>query len=402
MKKFLIYGLAGLILSLGVGCSKSEPNARGSQSKMDQPQYHNLIGERKLQEGDYNGAKKSFQKAVDLDRNNSPALAGLAVARAHQTNRPEVSRKTKKRIFAEGLDLIEKAVDKAKNDQEKAHAYLAGVRFHVVMEMPQGGWYKATRKYFKKAVQLAPENPATYFYMASAEATQLNYAKAKSLYAKVMKLYRDFADEADQEMKRIQKIERSLPSSKFGAQVANVGQLTRADAAALLLAELRLDRLYVGQQKQYSSAFAPPETQRAFQRSPAQTLPPATDLRGNPLADSINLLLKLGLKGLEADAQHRFHPSEPLTRAEFALVLQDILVKLTGDEGISTRFLGQASPHPDVPGDRWYYNAVRTVVNRGMMEVKSARTGAFDPMGEVSGADALLAIKKLKALAKRY
>jgi len=398
-KQWLILGATALSLA---SCGGAATQAgRASHSDMDKPAYHNLTGERQLREGDYDAAKVSFKKAKELDPKNPGALAGMAVAMAHQTNRPEVSEETKDKVFKEGKTLLEEAVKNATIPADEANAHAGAVRFHVILERPQGKWRNEAESHFEKAVELAPEEPSAYFYMASAEATSLRYDEAKVLYNKVIKLDGAYSDEASAEVERIQKVELALPSSQFGKEVANNPKISRADAAALFLAELRLDRLFMDQQKQYSAAFAPPETQRAFKRSPAQTLPDATDLTNHPLADSIELVIKLGIRGLQPDAEHKFSPSEPLTRSELAVILEDLLVKVTKDDALATQFVGQDSPHPDVPNDRYYFNAVRTSVNRGLMKPADAASGAFNPMGEVSGADALLAIRNLKKLLPR-
>ena len=391
-----LLSLFSLLAFVAAGCAPAV-KGRHSKAKMDTPKYHNETGERNLVNGNYDDAKRSFNKALELDPKSSFAKSGLAVSKAHQTNVPHVSDQTKKDVLRAGEKLLDQAVDEAKNDAELARAHRYGLRFYVVLGHPED-WYDKAKDHYEDAAKLEPNEPSNHFFMASAEAQMSNYDAAKGLYNKVLKIDGAYGDEAAKEVERIHKIERALPSSKFGKEIANVGKITRADAAALLLIELKLDRMFSSQQKQYSAAFAPPETMRAFKRSPAQNMPEATDLRGNPLADSIELVLSLGLKGLEADASHKFYPSESLTRAEFALVLQSILAKVTQDDTLATKYIGTGSPHPDVKAEHWSYNAVRVAVERGLMKVTDLGSSSFDPMGAVSGADALLSISQLKRL----
>jgi hypothetical protein len=49
-----------------------------------------------------------------------------------------------------------------------------------------------------------------------------------------------------------------------------------------------------------------------------------------------------------------------------------------------------------------YFNAVMVCTTRGIMETADAGTGEFMPMGPVSGADALLAIRTLKSQLEKY
>lgn len=392
-----LVGLISLFSFVLTGCGGSAPKGRASTAKMDTPKYHNETGEYKLAQGDFDDAKRSFQKALELDPKSSFAKAGLAVSKAHQTNVPHVSDRTKKQVLKQGEQWLKEAEKAADTDKDTARVHRYGLRFYVVLGQPSN-WYEKAEDHYEDAAKLEPGEASNHFYMASGHALSGNYDAAKSLYNKVLKINGEFADEADQELERIHKIERALPSSRFGKDIANVEKLTRADTAALLLAELRLDKLFTSQQKEYSASFAPPETMRAFKRSPAQNMPDATDLRGNKLADSIELVLELGLKGLEADASHKFYPSETLTRAEFALILQSILAKAMDNDAIATQYVGQSSPYPDVKAEHWSYNAIRVNVQRGLMKVKDIRSSNFEPMGDVSGADALLAISKLKRI----
>ena len=281
--------VVGLLSLLAFTLAACAPAAKGRQSKakMDTPQYHNETGEWNLVNGNFDDAKRSFNKALELDPKSSFAKSGLAVSKAHQTNVPHVSDKTKKQVLKAGEKLLDQAEDNAKNDAELARAHRYGLRFYVVLGHPKN-WYDKAKDHYEDAAKLEPNEPSNHFFMASAEAQMSNYDAAKGLYNKVLKIDQAYADEAAKEVERIHKIERALPSSRFGKTIANVGKITRADAAALLLAELRLDRMFSNQQRQYSAAFAPPETMRAFKRSPAQNMPDATDLRGNPLATPLN------------------------------------------------------------------------------------------------------------------
>ena len=91
-------------------------------------------------------------------------------------------------------------------------------------------------------------------------------------------------------------------------------------------------------------------------------------------------------------------PDQKIARAEYAIMIEDILVKATRDEKLVTKFIGSPSPFPDLRNDLPYYNAVMVCTRRGIMETKNLATGEFDPMGSVSGTDALLIIRKLESL----
>ncbi len=78
------------------------------------------------------------------------------------------------------------------------------------------------------------------------------------------------------------------------------------------------------------------------------------------------------------------------------MMIEDILIKITGVDELATRFIGSVSPFPDLRNDLPYFNAVITCTTRGIMVAKDLATGEFAPMDTISGADALLSIRALK------
>jgi len=78
------------------------------------------------------------------------------------------------------------------------------------------------------------------------------------------------------------------------------------------------------------------------------------------------------------------------------MMVEDILIKVSGDESLSTKFIGSKSPFPDLRSDLPYFNAVMVCTSRGIMEARDLTTGEFGPKDTVSGADALLVIRKIK------
>ena len=106
-------------------------------------------------------------------------------------------------------------------------------------------------------------------------------------------------------------------------------------------------------------------------------------------------MLELGVKGLERMPDGTFRPNAALTRAEAAMIWEDVIVRATGDKTLATRYVGGASPFADLGSDHPAFNAAVLATTRGIMEA-GTRSGSFDPLGPVSGADALLSIKRLR------
>lgn len=182
------------------------------------------------------------------------------------------------------------------------------------------------------------------------------------------------------------------PGTMIGKKIALVDQITRADIAALFIQELKIDEIFA-KKKVFDTTSKSPE--RTFETERIVKTAPALDITDHVLRRDIEAVMDLGIKGLEPYPDHTFKPDEKIAQAEYAMMIEDILIKVTGDQGLATKFIGSPSPFPDLMSDLPYYNAVMVSTTRGIMEIKDMATGEFDPMGSVSGAEALLIIRGL-------
>jgi len=104
----------------------------------------------------------------------------------------------------------------------------------------------------------------------------------------------------------------------------------------------------------------------------------------------------MGLMGLQVYPDGNFYPESILTRAQYAQSNQAILILLSGDKTLSHAYIGQESRFPDLRADNYAYNALALCLERGLLNIADRRTGAVNPNGSVSGAQALLAIRQLQ------
>jgi len=124
------------------------------------------------------------------------------------------------------------------------------------------------------------------------------------------------------------------------------------------------------------------------------------DILNNMFKPEILIVLKWGLRGLEplydkTSKAYLFYPDRGVTRKELAFILEDLLVKITGEKDLATKYFGQKnSPFPDVPSSSSYFNAVMNVVTRGLMEPDLS--AAFRPDDYATGAELLLAVLRLR------
>jgi hypothetical protein len=231
--------------------------------------------------------------------------------------------------------------------------------------------------------------------MGKAYKFAFNFDKAGEMFKKVLDINDKYLVEADNEWKVVQKIQRAAPGSLIGKKIALIEEITRADVAALFVQELLLEKLYEKRTpKRFDTSFQAPV--KTFEADRIVKAEAATDVQNHVLRTDIVTIMRLGVRGLEPSPDHKFFPNEKITRAAYALMIEDILIKVSGDEKLATKFIGSKSPFPDLRNDLPYFNAVMVMTSRGVMEAKDLSTGEFAPMGTVSGADALLIIRKLK------
>src|SRR4030065_710179 len=101
--------------------------------------------------------------------------------------------------------------------------------------------YVDARKSFELAVKINPQYAAAYYFMGLAYKAGLEFDLAGQMFTKVIELKSGYMEEADGQLKFLQKVQRAMPGTTTGKQIALVERLTRADAAALFIEELRID-----------------------------------------------------------------------------------------------------------------------------------------------------------------
>ncbi len=89
-----------------------------------------------------------------------------------------------------------------------------------------------------------------------------------------------------------------------------------------------------------------------------------------------------------------FAPDKEITRANFAIMIEDILARVTREHNLDTKHFGCASPFKDVNNGNYAFNAIMTVTTRGIMSANMY--GYFSKDDPVSGTKALLVLRKLK------
>jgi Tfp pilus assembly protein PilF len=356
------------------------PELRKPVSAMDTPEHHSVAGLRLLEEDKYKEAEREFTLAIQISPEFSQAHAGIALVKAY-TSDPQGA--------VESMKMAWKYAD---TKEEKLFVHISRIRLFY-KGMIDKAWLSDARDEFDRAVKIDPQSSAAFYYMGIAYISALDFNQAGQMFRQVIDLKKEYVKDADLAWNLIQKIQRAMPGTVAGKKISLLQRITRADAAALFMEELKIDNLYKKRSvKTFDTSFKDPETARSGSSAPA--LP--KDIADHPLKVDIEGILSVGVRGLETYSDGLFRPGEFVDRATYAMMLEDILIKVTGDNSLATKFIGQVSPFPDLRSDLPYFNAVMVVTSRGIMGVKDFTSGEFAPMGDVPGVDALLMIRKFQ------
>ncbi len=376
IKRLVLLATALAVVIAVAGCG---PKAAPSASVLDTPEYHYRNGLRYLDKDQIDDALRSFDRAISLDPKSPLGYIGKGLALG------------RKGEFKQAFE----SMSKGKSLDKGIESHIGMIRLY---SMQRGkGWVQETEGEFKAAQKKDPNSAPLHYYMGMAYKVFFDVDKAAEMFRKVLDMNREFTNEANAEWALIQKIQRAAPGTEIGKKIALIDKIDRADVAALFDQEMNLEKLFTKRgAKTYDTSFkAPTESSTKMTTETTIKMEPATDIADHWLKPSIDMVLKLQIRGLEAGPNHTFEPDKLVTRGEFALMLEDILVKVNGDEKLATKFLGATSPFPDVRNDQYYFSAAMTATSRGYLEADKA-TGEFKPGEPVSGADALLTIREFK------
>ena len=391
--------LLALLLAAGAallsGCSTVQPKCTSAE---DSPSHHYLMGMKALEEGNVTIAQEKFERALFCDDGFSIAHAGTAIVSAEKVKAQTDAgfRGVESERVAEELKKARKYADRP--DQYFDY-YAAVIRSDTLMK--QKKWLDDAEDAYSDGSKLAvDERNLTYYqgtealpyFMGIAWLEGKEFQKARDSFGTVLNAKREgkWHEKADKAWKRVDKIVRAMGGitvGDVGKTIAVKEKVSRADLAALLIDEMKIDKLMAGRIPLASQAA------RTAEFTPA-------DMTGHPFKEEVLTLMKWNVRGMEpkyddTTRAYLFKPNDPVTRGEMAFILEDILIKLSGDEKLATAYFGQErSPFPDVRPSSSFYNAVMNMTTRSIME--SELSGEFRINDPVDGAEALLAIRMLK------
>lgn len=366
----VVFLLLGLILS---SCGTSSVPR---QSPLDTPRNHYVRGLASVDNGDFIGAYRSFERARLLDADYPGAYIGFALVEMQQRN------------FHEARQQIDQALRRDRNFVD-AHIALGRIvtAEGIALKRSVDNWLPEALRSFDKAEAVVGDSEDTsevFWYRSQAHLHAGDMATARKVLTAILETNRGvWVEPAMNEIERIQMIERAGPGSALGKEIGLKKAVTRGELAVLLVEELKIGELFEKRSLSDKST------------SSSGDVPNPSDIEYTWAKPWIEEVLALGIHGLEPFPDGTFRPDVPITRAHYALVNQGVLVLLSGDGSLTTRYIGEESRFPDLRADHYVYNAVALSIERGIMKV-DRRSGAFHPDESVSGAEALVIIRELQ------
>ncbi len=159
--------------------------------------------------------------------------------------------------------------------------------------------------------------------------------------------------------------------------------------AALFVSELGIDKLVQKRRKlPENNSFEAPADPRSLKADTLKSMPAVIDIDKHWARNFILDIVNLEILGLEPYPDHTFRPDDPVNRGEYAMMVEDVLIAILGDQSLASKNIGDGkSRFPDVNPSHPAYNAICNAVDKNIMDAEM--NGAFGPEKSVSGADAL-------------
>jgi len=345
-----------LSLLLLAGCAAGELPV----AVVDNPEYSVATGMRFLDRGQYGPALAEFERARALNEKLVPAYLGIALAKAH--------------LGDAGGSMA--ALSEARR-RDGATVHPAAIRVLTLLRPP--GWLEEAEREFEAGRSRGAREPELLLAMGRAYKAAFAFEKAAALLRQVLALNRGLEEEAVGEVRVLEMIQRAAPASEIAKRVALKSQVTRGALAALLVEEVGWLTL--------------PEVVRR-PTEPAMAYPFAADLEDSPHRQAVEALLKRPLRGLRLFPDQTFAPDQVVSRDVFAIILEDILLRVKGDDLRAAVLPAGASPFSDLPADHFAFSAALLLTRGGILEGRP--DGRFGPRESVRGPEALVALRRLR------
>lgn len=345
------------------------------ESIIDTTEHHVYNGFMFIKMDRVDDAQREFERALSLASKSSAANRGMGIVYGMKGD------------FRSAFRYMEWAGNYGESKHEKAMAYVGMMNLHTLQR--DEGWLGKVEDAYRQALSSSADLPDAYFQLGMAYKRAYRIADSKLAFEKVTEINKSLVTEAEEQLSSIEKIEKAMPRSDLGKEIVLMDRITRAGTAVLLIEETKIAGMLKSEEARKSERPAPT-------RDKPVSLPP--DVVNHPMRDAIAKIIELDIQGLKTFNDGTFRPDEYMRRADFAMVVADILSRSGVTFSSSQKLQEAVSPFKDVRTDAPYFNAVIvTTIHANVMEAKG---GVFNPMGTVSGVDALLILRKVEERSK--
>ena len=336
-------------------------------------------GRRAFDKGDLIRAEGAFDRALVMQPAFAPALAGKALVEGNRKH------------YRNAEVLLSQANKAARTPEERMFLNLTWLRFHE-LQLHEPGLQETERQRiiadarisFQTAQNLQPSSTEANYRMAQVYKAALEFQNASAMFYRVLGNRESMGAIARSEWDFLQRILQLNPRTTTARRIALSERLTWREVIALLTEELRLHghiaRLRRGGQPSF--------------KTPGEYALVSSGAASNDRSHPLGTMADIGIRGLERPGT--LNPERPMTRGVFALVLEDILIKLAGDKRLPVKFIGRPSRFFDVRPDHYAYNAIMVATTLKLLH--ATNPDEFGLLEPVTGIEALSALQRLKGL----
>jgi tetratricopeptide (TPR) repeat protein len=349
------------------GCSA----AVKPQLPQDTPMDHYQAGIKLIGTKDAAKADAEFLRVIELDKKSPLGYVGMAALEMSRT-------KYKSSIYY---------ANKALRCESKC-AEAGILKSRAIISARKKNWSSRAKLTLRNVLDNDPGNEEALFYMGETCLYNFQFEEAQGFFSQAAERKGSLASRANDRIKLTIRILALGALSDTGKKISLSEQLTRAELCQILIDEFKLkDLLKIHQLHKFESAYldSKPKTKIFQDREKIQN------------RQAIHDIIALHIPDLDIFPDGKFYPSRIITRAELALVFQDIFVMLFDDQTLPAKYSDSESIFPDIRPDYFAFNAVMFNVEEGIME-PDPQTGRFNTDSPVSGVDAL---EMLRALAEK-
>jgi tetratricopeptide (TPR) repeat protein len=318
-------------------------------------------------EGKNHLAYTKYEQTLRIDPDNIPATIGLSKCFIKE-NKYEQAFST--------LVSIENRISHTRYASEYYYLYVQAKTTqsrwnNIQLKKVEDAYYHALPSYRKQ--------PDLYYFMGLIYQNNYNFNRAKTFFSKVVSHGGHYKDSAYERICKIKKLEQ-CESCGYHEKFPLIPRLSRADMCYTLHHDLNIHELF---QKNTNYEFKP------------QPLI-AMDIANHSRKQEIEAVLLINLLGLSLFPNNSFEPEMPLTRADFAQIIFEIVNHVNPQAVDTVDFNKNLGGLADVHPSQHFFRAILFCTRQLIMP--PLETGEFDPYGPVSGADALMSIRTLKQL----